>query len=406
MATRIDADLLIPGKGEPVPNGSVVMDGGGIVYAGPAAAAPAADSVTEVATALPGLWECHGHFTGIVHADLEHEAKEPVAVKTARAMKDVYATLDAGFTSVREVGGLGIYIDRAIGEGHARGPKIYGAGSILSTTGGHADAHGLPLDWVNGIGETESFSVLADGVPECLRAVRRQLRKGAAVIKVCASGGVASELDHPIHQQFSADELRTIVEEAGRAERTVAAHCHGKPGIMAALHAGVGTIEHGSYLDEEAADLMKEKEAVLVPTRFIIAELLGMEAILPGYVYRKAVAIADQHAMAMKIAVAAGVTIATGSDIFLSGDQYGKNGREVRHLVEAGMTPLEAINAATANGPLTLGAQAPRSGRLQEGFDADVIAFDGNPIDDLDIWGDPARVTHVWKGGSLVKSPS
>ncbi len=405
MATRIDADLLIPGKGEPIENGSVVMDGGGIVYAGPTGTAPPADQVTEVPTVMPGLWECHGHFPGILTANLEAELKEIAAVKTARATADVRRTLDAGVTSVREVGGLGIYIDRVIGEGTLIGPKIYGAGSILSTTGGHADAHGLPLDWVNGVGETESFSVLADGVPECLKAVRRQLRKGAAVIKVCASGGVASELDHPIHQQYSDEELRAIVEEAGRAERAVAAHCHGKPGIIAALRAGVRTIEHGSYLDEEAAELMKEMDAVLVPTRFIVAELLEMEAVLPAYVYRKAVAIADQHAMAMKIAVAAGITIATGSDIFLQ-QHYGQNTREVRHLVEAGMTPLEAIEAATANGPLTLGAQAPQSGQLREGYDADVIAVAGNPIDDLDIWGDAARVTHVWKGGALVKSPS
>ncbi len=407
MATRIDADLLIPGKGDPVYDGSVVIDGGGIAYAGPAAGAPAVETpAVRVSTVLPGLWECHGHFVGILNADLEHEAKELIAVKTARATADARRTIEGGVTSVREVGGLGIYLDRVIAEGRILGPKIYGAGSILSTTGGHADAHGLPLDWVNSFGETESFSVLADGVPECLRAVRRQLRKGAAVIKICASGGVASELDHPIHQQYSDEELRAIVEEAARAERAVAAHCHGKPGIMAALRAGVKTIEHGSYLDEEAAELMKEKDAVLVPTRFIIAELLGMEGLLPPYVYRKAVAIAEQHAQAMKIAVAAGVTIATGSDIFLSGVHYGMNGREVRHLVEAGMTPLEAVEAATANGPLTLGPQAPLSGRLVAGYDADVIAMDGNPLEDLDIWGDADRVTHVWKAGELVKSPA
>jgi imidazolonepropionase-like amidohydrolase len=405
MTTRIDADLLIPGKGEPIENGSVVMDGGGIAYAGPAATAPTADQVVTVQTVMPGLWECHGHFPGILTANLETELKEITAVKTARATADVRATLDAGITSVREVGGLGLYIDRVISEGTLIGPKIYGAGSILSTTGGHADAHGLPLDWVNSVGDTESFSVLADGVPECLKAVRRQLRKGAAVIKVCASGGVASELDHPIHQQFSDEELRAIVEEAGRAERSVAAHCHGKPGIMAALRAGVRTIEHGSYLDEEAADMMKEMDAVLVPTRFIVAELLEMEAVLPSYVYRKAVAIADQHAMAMKIAVSAGVTVATGSDIFLK-QHYGQNTREVRHLVDAGMTPLEAIEAATANGPLTLGAQAPRSGQLREGYDADIIAVDGDPIGDLAIWGDATRVTHVWRGGAAVKSPA
>jgi imidazolonepropionase-like amidohydrolase len=213
-------------------------------------------------------------------------------------------------------------------------------------------------------------------------------------------------LDHPIHQQFSDEELEAIVAEAARAERVVAAHCHGKPGIMAALRAGVKTIEHGSYLDEEAAELMKETGAILVPTRYILEDLLQMEDRVPSYVWRKTLLVADHHTMALKTAVTAGVTVAMGTDIFLSGPSYGTNGREIRHLVDAGMTPLEAIEAATANGPLTLGPQAPRSGILREGYDADVIAMDANPIDDLAVWGDPQRVTHVWKAGHAVKSPA
>ncbi len=405
MTVRIDAQLMIPGIGEPLENGSVVMDGGGIVYAGPTASAPSAESVTEVATVLPGLWECHGHFTGFTGADLEAMVKEPIVAQAGRATADMAATVAGGVTSVREVGGLGIWLRHVVNQGRIPGPTLYSAGSILSMTGGHVDVHGLPLDWVTSIEDNESFGVLCDGVPECLRAVRRQLRKGATVIKVCASGGVVSELDDPVHQQFSDEELQAIVDEATRAGVAVAAHCHGKPGIMAALRAGVTTIEHGSYLDEEAADLMKEKAAILVPTRFVVAQLLGMAELLPPYVYRKGVQIADEHAQAMKVAVSAGVTIAMGTDIFLSGPSYGQNGREVGHLVEAGMTPLEAIEAATANGPLTLGPRAPRSGRLVEGYDADVIAIDGNPLDDLDLWGDPTRVTHVWKAGMAAKSP-
>ncbi len=406
MTTRIDADLMIPGRGEPFEGGSVVMDGGGIVYAGPRTDAPAADEVVEVETALPGLWECHGHFFGMSAPDLEVAVKEPVALQAGRATADITATLMGGVTSVREVGGLGIFLRHVVDEGRLAGPSIYSAGAILSMTGGHADVHGYPLDWITGIADNETFGILCDGVPECLRAVRRQLRKGATVIKVCASGGVGSELDHPVHQQFSDEELRAIVEEATRAEVAVAAHCHGKPGIMAALRAGVTTIEHGSYLDEEAADLMKEKGAVLVPTRFVIDALLEMESALPPYFYRKLVAIADQHDQALKLAVAAGVTIATGTDIFTGADLYGRNGAEIRHLVEAGMTALEAIEAATVHGPLTLGPRAPQSGVLEPGFDADVIAIDWNPLDDATPWGDPNRVTHVWKAGTAFKAPS
>ena len=214
-----------------------------------------------------------------------------------------------------------------------------------------------------------------------------------------------SEVDHPIHQQFSHEELVAIVEEAARAERYVAAHCHGLPGILAALRAGVQTIEHGSYLDEEAADLMVEQGAIYVPTRFVIDTLLQQEDKLPRYAYEKGQMVADHQAAAMKLAIARGVKIAMGTDIFVSGDLYGRNSLEIKLLQDAGMSALEAIEAATANGPETLGPQAPMSGQLNKGYDADVIAIDFDPLDDGSGWGDPDRVTHVWKAGSLVKSP-
>lgn len=401
---RIDADILIPGRGDPIANASVVLDGPTIAYVGPTDEAPESDEIVSVPAVMPGMWECHGHFTGMVRGDLEHDAAEHAATKAARATADLAATLDGGVTSVREPGGLGIFLKAAVDEGRIAGPHLHSAGGILSTTGGHADVHGFPLDWVMS-DHAAPIGVICDGVPECLRAVRSMLRRGAAFIKLCASGGVMSEIDHPVHQQFSDEELAAIVEEAARAERVVAAHCHGKPGIMAALRAGAHTIEHGSYLDDEAAAAMVEAEAVLVPTRYIVSELMEMEDRIPAYAYRKAVLVADHHEQALKTAVATGVTIAMGTDIFMSGAGQGTNSREVLHLMDAGMTMLEAIEAATANGPLTLGPQAPLSGQLREGYDADVIAWDTDPLDDRSVWGDPDRVTHVWKAGELVKTP-
>ncbi len=407
MATRITADVLIPGKGEPISNGTVITDGDNIVYAGPSAGAPPpspGDSESTVPAVMPGMWESHGHFIGSPIPDLERMAAADPGTLVARATADAAATINGGITSLREVGGLGISLKPVIDEGTIAGPRIYPAGSILSTTGGHADIHGLPLDFVHSLGDRGfSFGQLCDGVPECLLGVRKQLRRGAQVIKICASGGVLSEIDHPVHQQFSHEELVAIVEEAARADRIVAAHCHGEPGIVAALKAGVKTIEHGSYLTEESAQMMIEADAILVPTRFVVAALLGMEDILPPYAYRKGAMIADRHAMALKIAVAAGVKIAMGTDIFVSGSMYGTNSLELKYLIDAGMTPLEAIEAATATGPLTLGPLAPKSGQLQESYDADVIAFDKNPLEDITIWGNPDRVTHVWKAGKLVK---
>jgi imidazolonepropionase-like amidohydrolase len=285
-----------------------------------------------------------------------------------------------------------------------RGPEIYAAGNILSMTGGHADVHSFPLNWVmHPAGHP--LGVLCDGVPEVLKAVRKQLRNGARVIKFCASGGVLSAVDHPIHQQFSLEEMRTIVEEAARADRVVAAHCHGKAGIMAALEAGVRTIEHGTYLDEEAADAMIEAGAILVPTRLALDDLLARKDTVPPYAYEKLVAVYERHREALALAISKGVPIALGTDIIVSGSYSGNSG-EVRNFIEAGMTPLQAIESATANGPLTVGPQAALTGQLLEGYDADVIAFDANPLDDGSIWGDARRVTHVWKQGVAVKQPA
>jgi imidazolonepropionase-like amidohydrolase len=248
---------------------------------------------------------------------------------------------------------------------------------------------------------------LADGVAGCQRAVREQLRRGAALIKVCASGGVLSVLDDPHHQQFTLAELRAIVEVASLAERPVAAHCHGKPGIMAALQAGVLTIEHGTYLDDECCDAMRESGAILVPTRTIVEDMLANSADVPDYAMVKLRAIADVHAEAVARAREHGVTIAMGTDIALTGtdlpNSWGRNGSELGHLVTLGMTPLQAIKAATATAPGTLGPRAPRSGRLAAGYDADVITLDADPLADISVLAQPAHVTAVWTAGRQVK---
>jgi imidazolonepropionase-like amidohydrolase len=213
-----------------------------------------------------------------------------------------------------------------IEEGAIRGPNIYYAGDILSTTGGHADHHDVDLEHLAAC--DAPIGHLCDGVPECIKAVRLQLRKGATVIKVCASGGVMSKLDDPQHQQFSDEELCAIVEEAGRSEVIVAAHCHGKKGIMAALRAGCHTIEHGSYLDEEAVALMLEKGAILVGTRWIIERLKGIigdrkkgdepPPSLTQEQLNKVIDIYHDHKASMELAIKRGVPVALGTDMVSS----------------------------------------------------------------------------------------
>jgi imidazolonepropionase-like amidohydrolase len=405
---RFEAQLMIPGRGEPVRDAVVVTDGPLIGYAGPAAGAPETPDaeVIPARTVMPGLWDCHAHFMGTRRMDLTLLPLEPVPLRAARTAADLRAALDAGVTSVREVGGIGVDLARAVDEGTLAGPRIYGAGAILSTTGGHGDLHSMPLAWATDYAHAGTEGRLADGPAECAKAVREQLRRNAQLIKICASGGVLSEVDDPIHQQFTAAELAAIVEVAGMADRVVAAHCHGKPGIMAALEAGVKTIEHGTYLDEECAAAMRECGAVLVPTRTIVAELAESRA-APPYAQAKLDAIVDIHAGAVALARESGVTVAMGTDLVLSGRDlpasWGRNGRELPLLGKAGFTPLEAIEAATANGPLTLGPRAPRSGQLVAGYDADLLTLDVDPLEDLEVFTDIRRIVGVWRAGDRVK---
>jgi imidazolonepropionase-like amidohydrolase len=405
---RIEATLLIPGRGRPIADGVVVLDGATITFAGPARDAPPTGGagVTRAPVVMPGLWDCHAHLMGLRSADLAQLATEPIALRAARCVGDLRAALDAGVTTVREVGGLGVYLARAVAEGTVAGPSIFAAGSVLSTTGGHGDLHSFPLPWLADLSAHGAELRLADGPAECAKAAREQLRRGARLIKLCASGGVLSELDHPIHQQFTRAELRAIVEVAGLAERAVAAHCHGKPGMMAALDAGVRTIEHGTYLDEEVCAAMRETGAILVPTRTIIEELLAAD-VAPPWAMAKLRAVEVTHAESIALAYENGVTIAAGTDIALSGrglpNSWGRNGRELPLLVAAGLSPLEAIEAATATGPMTLGPQAPLSGQLTAGYAADVITLDADPVTDIAVLADPAHVLGVWKSGHQVK---
>ncbi len=403
---RIEAELLIPGRGAPVPDGCVVIDGVSISYAGPQAGAPSAPAaeVHRAPVVMPGMWDCHSHFFGIESPDLTGLATTPLPVLAVRAARDAHTLLMAGFTSTRELGGLGVHLGRLVDEGTLAGPNIYGAGAALGPTGGHSDIHWMPEAWrddlaASGIG----WVAVCDGVEECIKAVRRQIRSGAEVIKINATGGTMSHFDHPDHRQFNDKELRAIVEEAAMAELAVAAHCHGQAGAAAAAMAGVTTIEHCSTLDQATAELLLETGTMVVPTRHAVEHLASLEGRIPDWAWEAQVRVARTHKAAMELAVSAGIRMAVGADIMASGGLWGTNGLELASLVEAGMTPLRAIEAATANGPATLGGRAPRSGLLAEGYDADVIAVAADPLADITVLGDPDRVTMVWKGGRMVK---
>lgn len=421
--TIITSDLLIPGDGEPLPHGALVIENKLIIWVGVKANIP--EEYTSkphkshhVPYMMPGLWDVHVHFIDFSRdpqafpaiLTLNSLAEHPATIG-ARLTKQCWDSIQLGYTSVRDCGGFGCEVSKAIDDGAIIGPHVYSAGSYLSQTAGHGDLFSLPAgDALLNLGVNSitpgywgsSFSCLADGVDECRRAVRLQLRRGAKCIKVMASGGVTSEDDNPLYAQFSKQELSVIVEEAARMGRGVAAHVHGKPGILAAIEAGVATVEHATFADEECMELIKEKGIILVSTRTAVAELIdtGGEGI-PQKIWEKAKLVNTNHLKAYKLAIGSGVTIALGTD---RSPGYNK-ARELEYAVEAGMSNLDAIKAATANGPLTLREQAPRSGQLKVGYEADVLGVLGNPVDDVRVLQDGGNVAWVWKGGRLLKGP-
>lgn len=437
---RVDTDLLIPGRGDPIKNGTLICgteeasnseERGKILFAGSKSDLPSeytSLSAIKVPILMPGLWDCHVHYFGEAVPNLEHVAVLRPALAGARSVRDIAATLNAGFTSVREVGGYGIDFHEAIQEGWLPGPHIYSAGAPISQTAGHGDLHTQPIELMHHKIAEGLPLCLADGVDEAIKAVRMQIRRGAKVIKICSTGGVMSRIDSPRAAQFNRSELEAMVEEATRTNMYVAAHAHGTEGILAALKAGVMTIEHGSYLTEEVIDMMKEKGAILCATRFIQVNGIKHPENMPEESYKKILVVERANKKSYEAAVSnesprnppmchlidnvqikAGVKCALGTDLGMSNVasefNHGMNGNEFPLAVEAGMSPLQAIEAGTATGPETLGPQAPLSGQLKEGYDADFIALSENPVEDIEVIAQPEKVTHVWKGGKCFKEP-
>lgn len=409
---RIDCSLLIPGRGAPQDNATLVATDGKIIHIGPTASLPhkyARLPASRVATLMPGLCDAHVHYLGMTTYSVDEATTTSPALAGARCARDIAATLNAGYTFVRELAGYGAEISRAIDEGWLAGPRIASAVAILSTTAGHGDARSLPESLVHEAMCTRNLPLhIVDGVDECVKGVRTMLRRGAQCIKVATSGGVASS-DDPWCQQFSLAEVKAIVDEADRWDCKVAAHCHGGRGVQVALEAGVGSIEHGTEIDDECVRMMKAQEATLVATRSILEFALAHPEAWTPEQRRKVERIAKTHWDSYTRCIEAGVKIALGTDLGVSTAKtqynHGMNGGEFAFAVKAGLTPLEAIEAGTVNVVETLGKRAPKKGLLKVGWDADFIEVNGNPLDDIKMLAGPENVTRVWKDGVLLKSP-
>ncbi|WP_424809893.1 metal-dependent hydrolase family protein [Rhodococcus sp. 27YEA15] len=356
---------------------------------------------------MPGLWDVHTHFFGVQQLTMNAMLQTPPAVAGIRVAKDAERMLAAGVTSVREAGGFGIFLASAVDEGTVLGPTIYAAGAILSPTAGHGDWPSAPLEWMTSYHRPPQFQ-LCNGVDECIRAVRMQVRKGARVIKVCASGGLLGAHDSPHDQHFSDRELRAIVNEAGLTGKIVMAHATGKAGILAALRAGVHTIEHGSYLDRECVDAMLETGAILVPTLAIGHASLRRAELSPPAVARKLRDAVERAAIGVNLAYTSGVPIAAGSDFGTSGagsaNPQERGIDEIGYLQEAGLSAVDALRAATKVAAATVGQTSTATGELVEGATADLLVLTVDPSSDASLVANPSAIKEVWRMGHIVHS--
>ncbi len=398
------ARMLDVDKGELIEPGDLLVEGDRIVEVGPSAVP---EDAVEVdlgdLTLLPGLMDME---VNLLLGGPDHESplvavQDDPAVRTLRAVANARRTLRSGFTTVRNLGLFvqtgGLLLDvalrRAIDLGWIPGPRVVAAGHAITPTGGHLDPtmfqrfapHVLPLTVEEGI---------ADGVDEVRRAVRYQIKHGADLIKVCASGGIMSHTGPAGAQQYSDDELRAIADEAHRAGLKVAAHAHGDQGIRAAIEAGIDCIEHGSLMSDETLDLLVERGVFLVATTYL-ADGMDVSRAAPE-LQAKAAEVFPRAKETVSKAIAKGAKIACGTDA--PAIPHGRNAKELIALVDRGMTPVQAIRAAT-----TVAAElidADDRGRLAPGLLADVIAVPGDPTTDIGV---TEQVRFVMKGGEIYR---
>jgi len=349
---------------------------------------------------LPGLIDSHVHLTGELGPNqLLEEVQLTPADQAMRGVENARKTLLAGFTTVADLGANNdaiFALRRAVAEGRVQGPRIVASGAAITPDGGHADANGFAPHIVDVLRNPNACS----GADDCRRAVRRQIQAGADVIKITATGGVLSNTAAGVGQQFSDAELEAIVEAAHAMGRRVTAHAHGVDGINAALRAGVDSIEHGSYLNRESVRLLRQGDRYHVPTLLAgwwVAQLAESGGTLTAAQTDKARQVGRDMATMGRFTREQRVRLAFGTDSGVS--PHGMNAREFQLLVEAGYTPLQTIQMATVNAAdhLQLNGVA---GRIGAGYSADIIAVEGNPLEDVSLLMD---VRFVMARGAVAK---
>jgi len=359
------------------------------------------DDVLDVAgrTLLPGLFDCHTHVM-LSHIDQWRLVQQPFSYQFYDAARNLAATLRTGITTARDAGGADLGVKRALEDGLIDGPRLHISIRMISQTGGHGDdwfpaGYEVPLM----ISHPGAPPTIVDGPDEMRRTVRRLVRHGADVIKVATSGGVLSPRDKPTHAHLRDDELAVLVSEAQAAGIGVMAHAQAAAGIKAAIRAGVRSIEHGIYLDDEAIELMIERGTWLVPTLVAprgVIDAAEAGAAIPEASLSKARAVVDIHRQSFARAAAAGVKVAMGTDSGVT--PHGRNLDELVLMTEAGMTPAQALVAATQSAAQLLGVD-DELGALEVGKRADIVVVDG---DAYEFGALAQRVEAVYQDGRRV----
>lgn len=345
-------------------------------------------------TLLPGLIDCHVHLCLGAEPDVvDTIAKEPPALTLLKSSQAARQTLEAGFTTVRDVGSRDHFIftlQRAIDAELIPGPRIVAAGLAICMIGGHARFIGQEVE----------------GVEQVRSVVRAQIAAGAAVIKVIASGGVLTPGTSPDQAQMTVEELRAAVEEAQRAGRKVAAHAHGSSGMKNAVRAGVHSIEHATFMDEEAAVMMKQQAVFMVPTLSALATTAScrLGCGIPESVLGKAKSMTKRHQVSFKKAHRSGILIAMGTDAGTPFNYHGDNAQELERMVAFGMSPMQAILASTSAAARLIGIQ-DQVGTIEKGKLADLLLFEGNPLRRIDLLRDRSRIIGVMQAGKFVAGP-
>lgn len=403
--TVFTGGLVFDGTGSEPSTADIVIEDGMIVDVGSGLDADTSiDCSDQLVT--PGLFDCHVHFMADGDFSPTTHANTPFSTNFFLAAERMARTLACGITTVREAGGTDLGVKEARDRGLVPGPRMQLSIAILSQTGGHGDSWAVCGAHLPGMMDPHPGRPdnIVDGPEEMRRKVRELVRAGADVIKVCTSGGVLSPRDDPRHAHFAAEELEMLVAEATAAHRFVMAHAQATDGIKNAIRAGIRSIEHGIWLDDEAIELMLDRGTYLVPTLIaprgvIEAAEAGLD--LPEAIVEKARGVVDDHRDSVRRAIEAGVMVAFGTDSGVT--PHGRNLEEFHHLVDLGMEPAAALTAATSTAARLMGLD-DELGTIEVGKRGDLVRFANGNGEGLDLSDLRSRVDAVHQDGRLVSS--